>query len=620
MEMIERVVPGMRERGFGRIVSVSSSAAREPIPALMLSNSHRPGLLGAFKMLARKLAGDGITLNTILPGRIATDRIAHLHGSIEEAEEVAREEVPAGRLGTAEEIARRRGVPVLGARELHHRSGAARGRRAHEEHLTRCRRAHLHAQPGRSGCGVRGRALRVDLARRHRARRALVRAARAPLPAGPRSTCRWTASGGACSRSSSTSRGRPRTGRTGSRPSTGRGEPRQLRRGRADREPGPRGAAAGAGGSVERGEAQAATPAEDRLPGPAPADARSSRPSSPPRWPRSSGCGGELEKTRAMHSEAAEELRERAPRTSTRRSAPSKAELEQARAAIALAEDAAAEEADRLRDERHAAAAERDAALAARDAAAHEADEARSARDEALQKLSAAEGERDALAEARDRARLERNAWMSRARRAATGRPSAEARAVPKPLAGREPAPTDEAPDPADPAEIRRAAGRARHGPAPAVRAAHDPDRRATWADCANTPGLAHGGQRVDVVAAGLGPAAGRRAGPGRRRLDSVPAVELRARDRSSTTRLRPASSTSSSRVRARRARPRPRSQSARAPGPERLRSAAERRDAIFVQQGSARRLRALMAADVTARPKDLVPRILRRGSIIASA
>jgi 3-oxoacyl-[acyl-carrier protein] reductase len=104
MEMINLVVPGMRERGFGRIVSVSSSAARQPIPPLMMSNSHRPGLLGAFKTLSYKLAGDGITLNTILPGRIATDRIKHLHGSMEQAEEVAREEVPAGRLGTAEEI------------------------------------------------------------------------------------------------------------------------------------------------------------------------------------------------------------------------------------------------------------------------------------------------------------------------------------------------------------------------------------------------------------------------------------------------------------------------------------------------------------------------------------
>ena len=105
IEMIERVVPGMRERGFGRVVSVSSSAAREPIPTLLMSSAHRPGLLAAFKTLAQKLASDGITLNTILPGRIATDRIAHMHGSIEEAEKVARNEIPAGRLGTAEEIA-----------------------------------------------------------------------------------------------------------------------------------------------------------------------------------------------------------------------------------------------------------------------------------------------------------------------------------------------------------------------------------------------------------------------------------------------------------------------------------------------------------------------------------
>jgi 3-oxoacyl-[acyl-carrier protein] reductase len=105
IEMIEQVVPGMRERGFGRVLSVSSSAALEPILSLMLSGSHRPGLLGAFKTLARTFARDGITFNSILPGRIATDRISHLHGSIEKAQEIAREQVPAGRLGTAEEIA-----------------------------------------------------------------------------------------------------------------------------------------------------------------------------------------------------------------------------------------------------------------------------------------------------------------------------------------------------------------------------------------------------------------------------------------------------------------------------------------------------------------------------------
>ena len=68
MALIERAVPGMKERGFGRILNVSSSAVREPIPVLMLSNAHRSGLLAAFKTLARDLAGDGITVNTVLPG------------------------------------------------------------------------------------------------------------------------------------------------------------------------------------------------------------------------------------------------------------------------------------------------------------------------------------------------------------------------------------------------------------------------------------------------------------------------------------------------------------------------------------------------------------------------
>ena len=105
VEMIARLAPGMRERGFGRVLSVSSWAAVEPIPHLGLSNSHRPGLLGAFKTLSFHLARHGITFNTILPGRIATDRLKHLYGSLEEAAEQARDEVPAGRLGEAEDIA-----------------------------------------------------------------------------------------------------------------------------------------------------------------------------------------------------------------------------------------------------------------------------------------------------------------------------------------------------------------------------------------------------------------------------------------------------------------------------------------------------------------------------------
>jgi 3-oxoacyl-[acyl-carrier protein] reductase len=105
MALIGRALPGMRERGFGRILNVSSSAAREPIPNLMLSSAHRSGMLATFTTLARHVAADGVTLNTILPGRIATDRLAELYGSLDAAQEVAREEVPAGRLGEVDELA-----------------------------------------------------------------------------------------------------------------------------------------------------------------------------------------------------------------------------------------------------------------------------------------------------------------------------------------------------------------------------------------------------------------------------------------------------------------------------------------------------------------------------------
>ena len=105
MALVERCVPAMRAASWGRVLNVVSSAAREPIPWLMLSNSHRPGTMGAWKTLARALAGDGITFNSVLPGRIATDRLADGSGSLAGAQEAARSDVPMGRLGTVEEMA-----------------------------------------------------------------------------------------------------------------------------------------------------------------------------------------------------------------------------------------------------------------------------------------------------------------------------------------------------------------------------------------------------------------------------------------------------------------------------------------------------------------------------------
>jgi 3-oxoacyl-[acyl-carrier protein] reductase len=105
MALIDGALPGMRERGFGRIVNVASSSVREPIPILMLSNVHRSGLLAGFKTLARAVAAEGVTINSALPGRIATDRLAQNFGSIEAAHEAAKSTIPAGRLGTVEEFA-----------------------------------------------------------------------------------------------------------------------------------------------------------------------------------------------------------------------------------------------------------------------------------------------------------------------------------------------------------------------------------------------------------------------------------------------------------------------------------------------------------------------------------
>jgi 3-oxoacyl-[acyl-carrier protein] reductase len=105
LELIRAVLPRMRERGFGRIVNVGSYSIREPIGTLMLSNSHRAATLAAFKTLAREFAGDGITLNTVLPGQIATDRIYDLGGGQESAEAKAVKEIPVRRLGKPEELA-----------------------------------------------------------------------------------------------------------------------------------------------------------------------------------------------------------------------------------------------------------------------------------------------------------------------------------------------------------------------------------------------------------------------------------------------------------------------------------------------------------------------------------
>ena len=105
LALLARVLPGMRARGFGRVVGIASTSVREPIAQLMLSNAERSAALAAYKTIAREVAGDGVTVNTLLTGRIATDRVLDTHGSITAAEQAAAREVPVGRLGRPEEMA-----------------------------------------------------------------------------------------------------------------------------------------------------------------------------------------------------------------------------------------------------------------------------------------------------------------------------------------------------------------------------------------------------------------------------------------------------------------------------------------------------------------------------------
>lgn len=102
VDLTRRCLPFLRSSQLGRIVAVTSSAVREPIDDLALSNAVRPGLVGWLKTLAREVAADGVTVNAVAPGRIETRTLISFHegGSIEA--DLA--EIPIGRWGTAREL------------------------------------------------------------------------------------------------------------------------------------------------------------------------------------------------------------------------------------------------------------------------------------------------------------------------------------------------------------------------------------------------------------------------------------------------------------------------------------------------------------------------------------
>jgi 3-oxoacyl-[acyl-carrier protein] reductase len=114
VRLFRGVLPHMRARGWGRIVTIASSSIRQPIDDLTLSNTFRVGLLGLAKSVALEVAGDGVLVNTLGPGRIDTDRVAALDTGraartgrpVEEVRAQQEAGIPVGRYGTAEEFAK----------------------------------------------------------------------------------------------------------------------------------------------------------------------------------------------------------------------------------------------------------------------------------------------------------------------------------------------------------------------------------------------------------------------------------------------------------------------------------------------------------------------------------
>ena len=98
--MCQEAVPGMQAQRFGRIVAITSISVRQPIPNLILSNTARAGATGFLKTLAREVAADGVTVNSVQPGSHATDRLLSLYGD----RETASAGVPTGELGRPEDF------------------------------------------------------------------------------------------------------------------------------------------------------------------------------------------------------------------------------------------------------------------------------------------------------------------------------------------------------------------------------------------------------------------------------------------------------------------------------------------------------------------------------------
>lgn len=110
--LMKALMPGMIDRGWGRVVNITSQSVRAPIAVLGLSNSARTGLTGYVAGTARQVAGSGVNINNLLPGIHATDRAVSLDGGVAKAQGLSLDEaraqraatIPAGRYGTRQEF------------------------------------------------------------------------------------------------------------------------------------------------------------------------------------------------------------------------------------------------------------------------------------------------------------------------------------------------------------------------------------------------------------------------------------------------------------------------------------------------------------------------------------
>jgi 3-oxoacyl-[acyl-carrier protein] reductase len=113
VELTRAVLPGMRERRWGRVLHITSLTVKQPIDGLMLSTSIRSAVTGFSRTLANEVAAEGITVNTILPGFMNTERVVELNQAtaaregvaVEEVERRFREQIPMRRIGEPHELA-----------------------------------------------------------------------------------------------------------------------------------------------------------------------------------------------------------------------------------------------------------------------------------------------------------------------------------------------------------------------------------------------------------------------------------------------------------------------------------------------------------------------------------